>query len=378
MLRNHSTAWSRHGMHSGCSLLLPCPSLHACHSLSSLSLLISHQRAANCRQLSTAPNIAAHAIKAQAAADQYDATRIQARYRVECTWCAATRTHCTGARGPRTCPQAAWHVHWQHRAARPASLGACCSVPPRQTSSCRCTRCSTTALTRCKPVLQRWCRYDGAWSTQIAPGCPRCTHPQVELDVGTGWVTVTDNGRGIPTDVHPSTGKSALETVLTVLHAGGKVCGASSDGIHNSVCQQFGGDSSGYSVSGGLHGVGISVVNALSQELHVSVFRRGRQYSQRYSQGKPLTPLMDNPDHEARVGTRVSFLYDSTIFSKRYVNFETQTSTTCSCHAHIAENSAHCTHCNTLHTVRHLTPIHCRPGCGSLPFCTRLRISTCG
>lgn len=80
---------------------------------------------------------------------------------------------------------------------------------------------------------------------------------------------------------------------------------------------QFGGDSSGYSVSGGLHGVGISVVNALSQELHVSVFRRGRQYSQRFSQGVPMTPLIDKPDHDSRVGTRVSFLYDSTIFAKR-------------------------------------------------------------
>ena len=82
------------------------------------------------------------------------------------------------------------------------------------------------------------------------------TNVRVELDLDSGWVSISDDGRGIPTSVHPATGKSALETVLTVLHAGGK----------------FGGQGSGYSVSGGLHGVGISVVNALSEQLHATIW----------------------------------------------------------------------------------------------------------
>ncbi|CAI7816434.1 unnamed protein product [Closterium sp. NIES-54] len=119
-----------------------------------------------------------------------------------------------------------------------------------------------------------------------------------------GSVCVTDNGRGIPTDVHPSTGKSALETVLTVLHAGGK----------------FGGDSSGYRVSGGLHGVGVSVVNALSQRLEARVWRDGRQYSQRFERGVPVEGMRVEEEegagaHEGgaqRTGTQIHFLPDPT------------------------------------------------------------------
>jgi len=124
----------------------------------------------------------------------------------------------------------------------------------------------------------------------------------VDLDVDEGWVTITDDGRGIPTSVHPRTGKSALETVLTVLHAGGK----------------FGGESSGYSVSGGLHGVGVSVVNALSQYLEVKVWRNGIEYYQCFSQGAPLMAMREAALPEEYVswrGTQIRFLYDSTIFN---------------------------------------------------------------
>ena len=92
-------------------------------------------------------------------------------------------------------------------------------------------------------------------------------------------VRVVDNGRGIPVDVHPKTKVSALEIVMTVLHAGGK----------------FGGEDSGYKVSGGLHGVGASVVNALSSYCKVEVHRDGGKYMQEYSQGKKRRPSKKSP-----------------------------------------------------------------------------------
>jgi DNA gyrase subunit B len=123
-----------------------------------------------------------------------------------------------------------------------------------------------------------------------------CTHIEVDLNLD-GSVTVTDDGRGIPTDKHPTTGKSALETVMTVLHAGGK----------------FGGG--GYKVSGGLHGVGISVVNALSEWVVVTVWRENKIHTQRYERGIAVTPLETIANSENRTGTSVSFLPDQTIFT---------------------------------------------------------------
>ncbi|MBF2017620.1 MAG: DNA topoisomerase (ATP-hydrolyzing) subunit B [Rivularia sp. T60_A2020_040] len=123
-----------------------------------------------------------------------------------------------------------------------------------------------------------------------------CTHIEVVLNAD-GSCTVTDDGRGIPTDVHSKTGKSALETVLTVLHAGGK----------------FG--SGGYKVSGGLHGVGVSVVNALSEWLEVTIWRNNQVHTQRYERGAAVSELKSVPYKENRTGTRVSFKPDAQIFT---------------------------------------------------------------
>ncbi|MFH1822759.1 MAG: DNA gyrase subunit B, partial [Patescibacteria group bacterium] len=117
------------------------------------------------------------------------------------------------------------------------------------------------------------------------------------------YVRVTDNGRGIPVDKHKGTGLSALETVLTKLHAGGKF-----------------GEGGGYKVSGGLHGVGVSVVNALSESLIAEVHREGKVWTQEYKYGKPMRKLKATANSK-KTGTVITFKPDKTIFEQTEFNW---------------------------------------------------------
>ena len=139
---------------------------------------------------------------------------------------------------------------------------------------------------------------DNAVDEALAGYCDR-----IELRISAdGAVSVSDNGRGIPVDIHPDTGVSGLETVMTTLHAGGKFDGAA------------------YKVSGGLHGVGASVVNALASELHVEVCRGGVRYTQEYSQGIPTTTL-EKHQRVGRQGTMVRYYADPEIFPEITYDF---------------------------------------------------------
>ena len=130
-----------------------------------------------------------------------------------------------------------------------------------------------------------------------------CTEIGVTIHNGNS-ITVTDNGRGIPVDIQAQTGKPALEVVYTILHAGGK----------------FGGG--GYKVSGGLHGVGASVVNALSEWLRVQVHKDGQIYEMKFSRGKVTQPMtvVGTTDH---TGTTVTFQPDPEMFDDLVYNYET-------------------------------------------------------
>jgi DNA gyrase subunit B len=130
-----------------------------------------------------------------------------------------------------------------------------------------------------------------------------CTEINVSINAD-GSLTVNDNGRGIPVDIHPKEGRSALEVVLTVLHAGGKF------------------DKSNYKVSGGLHGVGVSCVNALSKHLHVEVRRGGKLYEQAYSCGAPLYSVREIGT-ASDTGTKLTFIPDDEIFPVTTFKYET-------------------------------------------------------
>ena len=132
-----------------------------------------------------------------------------------------------------------------------------------------------------------------------------CSNIEVTINEDNS-ITVQDNGRGIPVDIHPKEKKSALEVVMTVLHAGGK----------------FNKDS--YKVSGGLHGVGVSCVNALSTKLHVEVRRDGKVHAQDYAKGKPLAPVsvVGTYNEGEGTGTRVQFWPDGSIFTETVYHYD--------------------------------------------------------
>ncbi len=130
-----------------------------------------------------------------------------------------------------------------------------------------------------------------------------CDHIEVSILPGNS-IRVVDNGRGIPVGIHPKEGVSALQVVMTVLHAGGKF------------------DKDSYKVSGGLHGVGVSCVNALSEHMTTEVFRDGKSFRQEYAMGKPLYPVKETGTADHR-GTTQTFTPDKTIFQVTEYNFDT-------------------------------------------------------
>ncbi len=144
---------------------------------------------------------------------------------------------------------------------------------------------------------------DNAIDEAMAGWCNR-----IELTINRdNSITVIDNGRGIPVDMHPEIKKPAAEVVMTMLHAGGKF------------------DKESYKISGGLHGVGVSVVNALSEQLALEVYRDGHVWEKTYKRGKPKGPLKKTRKSK-KTGTKITFSPDPKIFDSIEFSYDTITS----------------------------------------------------